>query len=234
MERILAQTSPDEEDIREALAWHKRLAQLSYLLSDTFPCLIGFIANPAMKATLEETLRYFRNEQGIATTIRSMVTDALEAAWAADRSVLLIGHSLGSVIAYDALWELSRRSGNVGRVDLFLTLGSPLGLNFVRKRVLGAGETGAMRYPDNIDRWVNLSAVGEMTALGRRFAHDFRPMQALGLVGSIEDRVDLVNYFRGPDGLNVHKCYGYMINPATATAIAGWWEQTAASADDDQ
>ena len=45
----------------------------------------------------------------------------------------------------------------------------------------------------------------------------------LGLVERITDHVNLVNYFRGPDGLNVHKCYGYMVNERTGAVIADCW-----------
>ena len=50
-----------------------------------------------------------------------------------------IGHSLGSVIAYDALWDLSHERASGGPVDLFVTMGSPLATHFVRRRLRGAG-----------------------------------------------------------------------------------------------
>ncbi len=223
IDRIFSLAGPEEADIAEAMAWHKKLARLTYMIMDAFPFLIGLIANQKIKATLAETRRYFRNEHGIATRIRRMVIDALTDAWSNEKRVLLIGHSLGSVIAYDALWELSRRADTRGQVDLFLTLGSPLGLNFVKKGLLGTGHQEEMRYPTNIRRWKNLSAVGELTALDRSFADDFSEMVDLGLVESIEDQGDLFNFFRGPDGLNVHKCYGYLINVKVGATIAEWW-----------
>ncbi len=113
-----------------------------YLLSDAFPPLFDLVGDPNMRATLHDTRRYFRNENGAAVTVRHMVADALLEAWRADRRVLLVGHSLGSVIAFDVLWELSHRFAVPGRVDLFLTIGSPLGLAFVRSQLLGAREAG--------------------------------------------------------------------------------------------
>ena len=178
-----------------------------------------------MKSTLQDTQRYFRNHNGVATKIRRMVADALTTAWRAGRRIILIGHSLGSVIAYDVLWELSRREASDVCVDRFVTIGSPLGLNFVQHRILSSPESLARRYPDNIRHWINLSAVGEMTALDRTFADDFREMLDLGLVESIVDHIDLVNYFRGPEGLNVHKCYGYMANEKTGAVIVDCWRE---------
>lgn len=225
IDRLLSLEGPEPEDLREARHWHKRIAQFVYLLSDAFPSLIGLVANPAMKATLQDSQRYFRNEDGRAGRIRARVAQELHAATDAGRRILVIGHSLGSVIVFDALWELSRLEGSDVRIDEFLTIGSPLGLNFVQHRMLGAHEPGLLKYPANIRRWTNLSAIGEMTSLDRTMADDFAPMVDGGLVESIVDHTDLQTYFRGPDGLNVHKCYGYMANVETGRVIADWLDE---------
>ena len=51
--------------------------------------------------------------------------------------VLLIGHSLGSVISYDTLWDLSHERGRTQHVDLFMTLGSPLATHLIRQGLRG-------------------------------------------------------------------------------------------------
>jgi hypothetical protein len=222
IERLMSLDGPAAGDVREALHWHKRLGQLIYLLSDAFPMLINLVANPPMRDTLQDASRYFRNENGVATEIRRMISSALESAAESSQAIMLIGHSLGSVIAYDVLWELSRQRHSQIRIDHFLTIGSPLGLNFVKHRMLSSGTQGEEHYPSNIRRWSNLSAVGEMTALDRSFADDYKPMLEFNLVESITDHIELINYFRGPEGLNVHKCYGYMINEKTGSVVANW------------
>ncbi len=222
IERLLARDGPEDRDVREARHWHKRIGRLIYLLCDKFPCLINRVADPEMQEALKETRRYFQDKDGVATRIRQLVADRLLASWMPGSRLLVIAHSLGSIIAFDTLWELSHRKNSDIRVDMFMTLGSPLGLNFMRHRMLNAHESGARRYPTNIRRWVNLAAVGEMTALDRTFADDYHDMVDLGLIESIIDEIDLLTYFRGPDGLNVHKCYGYMANQRAGAAVAGW------------
>lgn len=226
IERLIALDGPEERDLREALPWRKRVLRWLYLLSDAYPPLFDLVGEPNMRATLADTRRYFRNEQRAALRVRQIVMDALLDAWGAGRRVLLAGHSLGSVIAFDVLWELSHRFEVPERVDLFLSIGSPLGLKFVRSQLLGAREQGRRRYPTNMRRWRNLAAVGEMTTLGRRMADAYGEMRALGLVEEISDRLDLRTYFRGADGLNVHKCYGYLVNPVTGGVFAEWWRES--------
>lgn len=225
IERLFALTGPTEQDRREARSWGRRLRRELYLLCDAFPPLFELVGDENTRYVLHETRRYFSNHEGKAVAVRQMVADALLEAWQHDRRVLLIGHSLGSVIGFDVLWELSHRFSVPGRVDLFLTLGSPLGLRFVRGHLLGAAETGRRRYPTRIRRWQNLSAVGEMTALDRNLAQVWAEMRELGLVEEISDRLDLQTYFRDANGLNVHRCYGYMVNPVVGATIARWWRE---------
>lgn len=227
LERLLRLPGAEERDVEEARHWHKSLLRLTYLVCDALPMLIDTVANPALKASMQDSLRYLRNEDGIATRIRALVAEELRTAWRDDSHLLLIGHSMGSVVAWDTLWELSRMQSPV-RIDTFMTLGSPLGLNFIRHRVLGARAPGARRFPDNIRHWHNLAAIGDLTALQRRFGRDYRKMLELGLVEDIRDETELHNYFRGPDGLNVHKCYAYMINPRVAQGVADWWRRVSA------
>jgi len=144
--------------------------------------------------------------------------------------VMIIGHSMGSVIAYDALWELTHIEKNPGRVDLFLTLGSPLGMRFTQERLMGAHASGKRRYPHNIRRWMNVTAQGDLTALDPILCDDFKAMQKLGLIESITDfNRGIFNYFRNENGLNVHRSYGYLANPRVGEIICRWWSQQEAA-----
>jgi len=51
---------------------------------------------------------------------------------------------------------------------------------------------------------------------------DYRAMLDAGIVESITDHTDLHTYFRGPNGLNVHRCYGYMANVQVGQVICDW------------
>lgn len=222
IDELLRKPGPTDEDTAEARSWGKRLKRFAYLLGDMLPFLIPHLADERMQVTLSDVRRYVNDVGGIGRRIRRRVETRLDAAWRDGRPVLLIGHSLGSVIAWDALWELSRGDAKPGRVELFLTLGSPLGQRFVQSRLKGHDARGPDRYPDNIRRWVNIAAIGELTALDRSFRRDYGEMLAAGLVGEIED-YEVLNFFRRDGELNVHSEYGYLVNRTTGGVIADWW-----------
>jgi hypothetical protein len=129
---------------------------------------------------------------------------------------------MGSVIAFEALWQLSRIEHAPLQIDLFLTMGSPLGQRYIQKRIKGRDAIAAARYPANIRRWVNLSAVGDLTSLDPELQNDFGEMLKFGLVECIDDR-EVNNWFRFDGELNTHSEYGYLINPETASIVADWW-----------
>ena len=222
IEALLEKAGPDRRDIHEARSWHRRLNRLAYHIGDLFPQLIPWLPKHA-RATISETRFYFSNESNIADHIREQIKRVLRPLLDNGRPVLLIGHSLGSVIAYDALWEMSHIEKHRGKVDL-LSIGSPLGMRFVQRRLLGHSCRGEMHYPTNIRRWINVSATGDITALDRCFHDDFRTMLKLGLVDSIEDHCHgIYNTYRDADGLNCHFSYGYLVNPAVGKILADWW-----------
>ena len=217
---------PSTQDIREAEAWPTALNRALFSVVDLLPIFLRLLPKP-MRMTARETRRYFENRGGIASGIRELLKGVLRPLLTAGEPVLLIGHSLGSVIAYDTLWELSHLEPLPGKVEQFLTLGSPLGMHYVQRRLLGAEHHGRRRYPTNIRRWVNVSAVGDLTALDRVFCDDYREMLDLGLVEAIEDHAKgIYNFFRNEQGLNCHRSYGYLVNPAVGKIIADWWVAT--------
>lgn len=222
IDRILQQPEPSPEDIEEIESLARKIRRYMHILGDSLPLMGRLIAKPDMRLTMAEARRYLFNAGGLATRVRQLLKAPLRAAWDAGEKVLLIGHSLGSVIAYDTLWELSRVDRDERRVDLFMTLGSPLASRLIRENVRGVAREGRDRFPANIHRWENFSAQAEMTALRPRLRPYYGEMLELGLLESFSDHTEIYNHFRGDIGLNVHKSYGYLISPAVANTIAAW------------
>ncbi len=222
IEAVIEQSEATAEDKSEASSWKRRLARWAFSTADVMPFLIPHIANDRLELHLRDLRRYQRNRNEIAEHTRQMLKMPLRSAAESGQPVLLIAHSMGSVIAWDSLWQMSHNDRDHVHIDTLLTMGSPLGQRFVQRRLHGFHEEGAERYPLGIDRWVNLASVGDLTAVDPELADDFGAMVDRGLVSTIEDR-ELHNYFRLDGVLNVHAEYGYLANSVTAGIVADWW-----------
>jgi hypothetical protein len=213
------------EDIREARSWHRKLDRLKLTILDMFPAVIALLPK-SVSATVKETNRYFKNKDNIACDIREVLKQQLRPMLENKEKILIIAHSLGSVIAYDTLWELSHIEKLSGKIDCLLTIGSPLGMNYVQRRLLGNERKEKLKYPTNIYNWINVSATGDKVAVDRILAKDFAEMINLGIINSIEDYCDgIYNFFHNEQGLNCHRSYGYLVNPVVGNVIANWWKQ---------
>jgi len=222
IDALVEQAEPTAQDIAEASSTGKRLLRWMYRVGDMFPFLVPHLASERVELHLRDLRRYVRNGNAIGDHTREMLKMPLRAAAEAGRPILLIAHSMGSVIAYDALWEMSRDSHDEFEVSLLLTTGSPLGQNYLQRRIFGNDRSGAARYPTNISRWINLAAAGDMTAVDPVLKNDFGEMVDLQLIDDIED-IEIFNHFRLDGVLNVHAEYGYFTNKVTASIVAEWW-----------
>lgn len=225
IERLLEQPEPSAADLRELASWPRRFVRWFHLVGDAWPFLGRRLASANTRRLMHEANRYLKNRDGVGAAVRGVLRATLEAAWHAGDRVLLIGHSLGSVIAYDTLWELTHVHRGGSEISLLVTLGSPLGTRFVQRSLLGAREANGARYPHNIRRWVNLTARGDTTALQPRLKPLYHEMLDLNLIDSIEDFVEFDNYFRGSLGLNAHEAYGYFAQPLLAEIVGDWLER---------
>lgn len=223
IDALINKHGPTEQDIQDAHSWNIWLSRLMLTLADHIPLLIRLLPE-AVRSTAHEIDRYFNNTDDVARKVRELLKQTLRPMLEQQDDVLLIGHSLGSVIAYDTLWELSHQERLKGKVD-FLTLGSPMGMHYIQRRLLGMNGSGEKSYPGLIRRWINLAAEGDVTALNQNLNESFHTMLELGLVESIEDHCHgIYNFFRSDAGLNSHRSYGYLVNPAVGSIIADWWK----------
>ena len=222
VDALIKQGKLAPRDRQEASTPMRRFARWMFTLADKLPVLIPHIATERVRLHLRDLRRYTQNRNELAEHTREMLKVALRRARREQRTILLIAHSMGSVIAYEALWQMSRANREPMQIDLFLTMGSPLGQSYIQKLIKGNDSIGAVRYPTNIRRWINLSAVGDLTAINPYLKNNFGEMLQAGLVECIDDRI-VHNWFRLDGVLNTHAEYGYMINPETARIVSNWW-----------
>jgi subtilisin family serine protease len=82
---------------------------------------------------------------------------------------VIIGHSQGSMIAYNLLRGLTKADCDV---RLLVTIGSPLGMSEV-KDILGQWNNGEFRVPECVTRWINVADPLDPVAVDRQIADEY-------------------------------------------------------------
>ncbi|MFD8099834.1 trypsin-like serine peptidase [Nocardia fluminea] len=90
--------------------------------------------------------------------VRKGVLDTVLADVPSDGELILVSHSLGTVVAMDLLTQLPREL----TVGLLVTAGSPLGMDGVYRRLL----TGGPSRPERVGEWLNTWYAGDPIAIG--------------------------------------------------------------------
>ena len=219
---LLTLTQASDGDKAIANSWKRHFLRWIFHTADFLPFTIPKLVTEELEVHLRDLNHYVKNVNGAGVAARAKLRAVLQKAAAAERPVLLLAHSMGSVISYDVLWQLTEETDSNVAVTLLVTMGSPLGQKLIQRRLLASRAGGEKRYPANICDWINLAAVGELTAIDSRLKNDFGEMIDLGLVADIDDR-EIYNYYHMRGTLNVHAEYGYLINEVTASIVRDWW-----------
>jgi len=135
-----------------------------------------------------------------------------------DRRIMVIGHSMGSIIAYDVLRRLGRDEPQL-RVDHFVTIGSPLGMAHVKFRI--SQENDLVRTPSVVGRWTNFADRRDVVAIDAKLGDDYEPNdQGVRVVDT-----PVINSYRSPADRNpanrpsYHKSYGYLRTPELSEIV---------------
>jgi hypothetical protein len=126
---------------------------------------------------------YYLELQDMRNAVLGIVESSVNQALPDGGSVVVVGHSLGTVVAYDALTRLDPAI----RVELFVTAGSPLGFPVVEKNLLGKQPGQKPRIPSPVPAragaWVNAFDVRDVVAL----LHPLGPDYAGAVDGQLDD-----------------------------------------------
>lgn len=140
---------------------------------------------------------YIRNKHA-HDSINSLVRPLFED----DEPAIVISHSLGTLVSYSLLREFAA-NGRPRAVPLWLTLGSPLGIEVVRQ-----GFRKPRVRPDGVARWINAADPDDFVALREKLdPDDYGP--------DVENLSDLDNGYDNPHGIA-----GYLSDVRVARAIA--------------
>jgi hypothetical protein len=115
-----------------------------------------------VKRTFKDVYAYFFDGRGDA--MRQVLRAALTGV---NGPVVVVGHSLGSIIAYDVLREPAFAGLNV---PLLVTAGSPLGVTEVQDLVVRP-----LQVPAPVAQWRNVSDFRDLVALDHTIRPEFSP-----------------------------------------------------------
>ena len=168
---------------------------------------------------------YWNPDAEFGSDVRWRLTSPLQRALNAGDDILLIAHSLGSLVSYDVLWKFSHygeyQQLRDRSINTLLTIGSPLGDENVKSRLKGAQAKTKRKYPHNIGRWVNFAAEDDYISHDPTIANDFKKMVQLGLTSSITDKKIYNLSVRGNNS-NPHHGTGYLIHPQVCREVNTW------------
>ena len=136
------------------------------------------------------------------------------------KKILLIAHSMGSIITWDVLTKYNPHV----KIDTLVTIGSPLGLPVVRSKMYshanindsGGNENPVLKTPENIIKnWYNLSDFKDRVAINYDLNNDFLPNSHMVQPEDILVR----NNYEYKNDENHHKSYGYLRCPEMAVIV---------------
>jgi pimeloyl-ACP methyl ester carboxylesterase len=158
----------------------------------------GAVAERFLLGTLRQVRRYLKDDD-----VRRHAQEAVAARIGPDTAVV-IGHSLGSVVAYEALCAAP------GNVRALVTLGSPLGMpKLVFDRLDPAPVDGRGVWPKGVRTWYNLCDRHDVVASVKRLGPLF---DVPGGWRTVDDRVV-------DNGWKVHELGRHLTDAATGQAI---------------
>jgi hypothetical protein len=210
------------------LRWARGLTvQFLFDLYCRFVRWVGPLLCRIEEELLKDYYVYF-NVQGARECIRGRLEDKLDTAAQEGQRVAVVAHSMGTVIALDALYNRKAQKDTASQtksgVDLFVTMGSPLGLTPIQIDLTKGSPANPKGYahppfPGNVRHWLNVfDGIDTATLLDRRLGNDFTDNN----MDRIVDRMIRANV--GPDGKrDPHHWYGYLSCEEVGDAVSKFW-----------
>jgi hypothetical protein len=122
------------------------------------------LAERVMIGMIKQVHLYFTDPK-----VRASAVDSVGAV-VTDETRVVIGHSLGSVVAFEAL----AAAKSEWHVHTLITLGSPLGIrNLIFDRLEPPPVNDRAARPEGLQAWLNVAAPDDIVALEKRLDHRF-------------------------------------------------------------
>lgn len=151
-----------------------------------------------MKNLVEDVYFYFYGTRE-TERIRDAILDRMGAMLGEFKPHVIIAHSWGTVIAYD--YFANRTYG--GEVEALITMGSPLGNEWVQEHL------GTTAYPQAVHRWLNIfDAMDPATWPDRRISNDLHGEHGERIIRDVE----IPSVYDQDGKRDAHSWYGYLMS----------------------
>ncbi|MCP5048175.1 MAG: hypothetical protein GY940_13470 [bacterium] len=231
-------------------------AGLFDVIGDAFDYLkrknaLGGVADWILRRVMKDLAFYYDENQQILNRskkpelARKVLRDELknEILPEKGKEIMLIAHSMGTIISYDVLRNLGHPDPKL-EVPYFVTIGSPLGLPHVKSKIIKErGYDPKVRTPSIVTKsWINYADKDDPVAIDVHLRDDYGPntsvepgvravddLVANDYVYPVEDRKvgkDGKEKIEIEDKGNPHKSYGYLRTPELSKHIRAFLESS--------
>jgi hypothetical protein len=190
---------------------------INEVLSLKYPSLTDLFFHLNMKDLENYYSPYYINHNEVRRLAKNAIIERLTDTLKKHRrkKILLISHSMGSIITHDALMDYLPDS----EIDTLVSIGSPLGQKYVLHKILEEQKYNLgnkLKVPENIRRnWYNLSDLDDQVSLNHLLAEIYT-CNSKGV--KIIDKLVQNNYIE--NGIrNPHASYGYLSTPELAEIV---------------
>jgi hypothetical protein len=187
------------------------------VLSFKYPSLTDLFMHINMRDLEKYYLPNYINHNGVRRLIRETIIERLIYALKKHKrkKILLISHSMGSIITHDVLIDYLPDLA----IDTLVSIGSPLGQKYVLHKILEGQKKNSgnkLKVPENIRRnWYNLFDLEDQVALNHLLAEIYNcNSKSLKIIDKL-----VQNNFTNNGTRNPHASYGYLRTPELAEIV---------------
>ncbi|MFP4475264.1 MAG: hypothetical protein ACLFOY_06865 [Desulfatibacillaceae bacterium] len=185
------------------------------------------LGRPYIEIYAKDMRQYWNQDSDFGTEVRTRMLGPVRNALDRGDKVLVLSHSLGAMISWDIFWKLSRTGeyreeyGDRRKVDMWITMGSPLGDVAIRQNLKGFHASTPRKYPSNVRRWFNVWAEDDFICHDGAIRDDYHEMLEHGVCECVED-AQIYNLAVKAGRSDPHNVLGYLMHPVLAEAVACW------------
>jgi pimeloyl-ACP methyl ester carboxylesterase len=197
-------------------------------LNEDYTINFSFISDSIIHAYFKELDNYYSKECPENENLNCLARDVIRKRTAEvikkynGEEILVIGHSMGSIIAYDVLTFTTPDA----KIDTFITIGSPLGLPVIMAKIAAERKIKLpgfikLKSPPSLQKkWFNYSDLEDRIALIYNLTDNYDSN-----LNGVKVRNVVVNNDYSINGKsNPHKSFGYLRTPELSVAIQEFLE----------